>query len=196
MRPEPKVIVIMGVSGAGKTTLATALARSLGWELHDADDYHAPQSIKRMRRGEALSDAMRVPWLTSLRELIVRVIAEDRRAVLACSALREAHRDALVPPEARTGAVRFVHLDVDADVLHARLSARRGHFAPPELLASQLATLEPPMEALRLDGSLPVAALVHRIETHLQLRQRGSGPGVDPRLGTRESREGRDAGSK
>ena len=169
----PTVVVVMGVAGAGKTTVGRALAASLRWRFHDADDFHSAESVARMRAGLPLDDTLRAPWLAELRTLIATTLASGESAVLACSALRHAYRDALVPPAAAVGAVRFVHLRVHADVLAARLGARTGHFAPPALLNSQLATLEAPSaaeQALELDGERPVAELVVEIERHLARR--------------------------
>ena len=143
----PTVVVVMGVAGAGKTTVGRALADAMGWPFHDADDFHAPESVARMRAGLPLDDARRAPWLAELRTLIATTLGAGESAVLACSALRHAYRDALVPRDAAgvaPGIVRFVHLRVSAAVLAARLGTRTGHFAPPALLASQLATLEEP----------------------------------------------------
>src|SRR5689334_8925091 len=153
MPSAPTVVVIMGVAGAGKTTVGRALAESLGWPFHDADDFHSEESVARMRLGLPLDDALRAPWLASLRALVTRTLARGGSAVLACSALRHAYREALVPEGAPRGAVRFVHLRVHERVLAARLDARVGHFAPTTLLASQLATLEEP------DGSEPALVL-------------------------------------
>lgn len=163
------VIVVMGPAGAGKTTVGRALARSLGWPFADADAFHPPASVARMRAGLPLGEAERAPWLAALAARIARWTAEGDDAVLACSALRRAHRAALVPADA-VGEVRFVYLRVDAPLLAARLARRTGHFFPPALLASQLATLEPPgadEPALTVDGALPAATLVARIRQAL-----------------------------
>ena len=160
---EPMVLIVMGPAGAGKTTVGQALAASLGWPFHDADDFHPPTNVERMRAGLALDDAMRAPWLAALRTLVADVIAQGAHAVLACSALRRAYRDALVPPTVPPGAVRFVYLRVPAPVLAERLTDRVGHFAPPALLGSQLAALEEPEGdegAIVVDGSRPVDELV------------------------------------
>ena len=165
----PTVVVVMGVAGAGKTTVGRALADALGWRFHDADDFHAPESVARMRAGLPLDDARRAPWLAELRALIVATLGAGESAVLACSALRHAYRDALVPRDAG-GVVRFVHLRVSPAVLESRLGARTGHFAPAALLASQLATLEEPdaaEPALALDGERPVPELVAAIRATL-----------------------------
>lgn len=150
-----RVIVVMGVAGAGKTLVGSALARSLGWSFYDADDFHSPENVAKMHRGIGLTDADRAPWLARLRDVIDRVIRDGRNAVLACSALKEAYRHTLTPDDAPSGTVRFVYLDVPAGVLRERLEHRQHHYAPPALLDSQLATLEPPRDAIRVDGTLP-----------------------------------------
>jgi gluconokinase len=140
----PSVVVIMGVAGAGKTTVGERLAESLGWQFADADAFHTPANVERMRRGEALTDADRWPWLAALRARIEEAIARREPLVLACSALRRAYRDALLPNNAPPGAVRVVYLDVGREELARRLATRAGHFVSVTLLDSQLATLEPP----------------------------------------------------
>src|SRR5689334_25343122 len=106
MAAKPSIIVIMGAAGAGKTTIGTRLARSLGWTYLEADDFHSPSNVERMRQGIALTDADRAPWLTKMREALHDVIAKGGRAVLACSALKEDYRRALVPPNATANQVR------------------------------------------------------------------------------------------
>jgi gluconokinase len=170
----PAVVVVMGPAGAGKTTVGLARADALGWRFRDADDFHTPASVERMRRGEPLSDADRAPWLAALRAAIADDLARAARgepgAVLACSALKRAYRDALVPADARPHDVRFVYLDVSARTLQARLATRPGHFATGTLLASQLATLEEPApteDALTVDGEQPVDAVVAEVVRQL-----------------------------
>jgi gluconokinase len=156
------VIVIMGVSGAGKSTVGAELARSLGWEFYDADDFHSPENILKMRASKPLTDEDREPWLEALRALVSRLSRSGENGVLACSALRDAFRQELA---AAGDDVRFVHLAAPADVVDARLRKREGHFMPPGLLASQFAALEPPADALLIDASLPpaeLAAIVRR----------------------------------
>lgn len=159
----PRVIILMGVAGAGKTTVGRALARSLGWRFADADDDHSPENVARMRAGLPLTDDLRAPWLAVLRERVAAALRDGAGLVLACSALRESYRDALVPHDAPPAAVAFVYLMVPPTVLARRLDAREGHFAPASLLESQLRTLEEPAAALRLDGGQPVDALVAAI---------------------------------
>jgi gluconokinase len=155
------IVVVMGVSGAGKTTVGEALARALGWPFVEADELHPAANVDKMRRGEPLDDADRAPWLAAV---AARMRALDD-GVVACSALRERYRAALrVRPD-----VRFAFLDVPRDVLAERLAQRRGHFMPPSLLPSQLATLERPDDALVVDGTEPVAAQVAAIRAALRI---------------------------
>ena len=144
----------MGVAGAGKTTVGERLASARGWPFADADDYHSAENVARMRRGEGLTDAQRAPWLRALAALIADHVTRGAPLVLACSALRRSYRSTLAP-EALGSTVRFAHLRVSPETLAARLGARAGHYASGTLLASQLATLEPPdpdEDVLTLDG--------------------------------------------
>ena len=155
------IVVVMGVSGAGKTTIGQALAAALGWPFVEADDLHPPANVAKMARGEPLDDADRAPWLEAV---AARMRALDD-GVVACSALRARYRDVLrVRPD-----VRFVLLDVPPALLEERLAARRGHFMPPSLLTSQLATLERPADAVAIDGAPPVAAQVAAIRAALRI---------------------------
>lgn len=152
----------MGVSGAGKTTVGRALARALGWSFSDADDFHSPANVAKMRRGEALTDADRAGWLAALRVLIDDLGARGEDAVLACSALRDAYRRELAGGPT---AVRFVWLRVEPAALRRRLESRHGHYMPASLLGSQLATLEAPADAIVVDGARPPDAIVATIRT-------------------------------
>ena len=158
------LVLLMGVSGVGKTTVGQALADALGWAFVDADDFHAPASIDKMRRGEPLSDADRSGWLDRLRALIDARTSDGPDTVLACSALSAAHRARLGLPRP---AVAVVLLEGPEGLLRARLRARREHFVGDALLTSQLALLDPPPDALRLDVTEPPPILVARIRTAL-----------------------------
>jgi gluconokinase len=163
----PRVIVVMGVSGAGKTEVGRALAAALHWTFHDADEYHSEANIAKMHRGEGLTDADRAPWLAKLHALVADAIASKKSCVLACSALKESYRDELRPENASSGDVRFVYLDVPREVLEERLRHRHGHFAPPALLGSQLATLEKPHDAVWVDGTCSPAEIVEVVRHRL-----------------------------
>jgi gluconokinase len=155
------VIVVMGPAGAGKSTIGAALAERLGWAFVDADDYHPPANVAKMRRGIPLSDVDRASWLRELHQIVARASDRRERLVLACSALTQAHR-AVIADGLRP--VRFVYLKVARDVLRSRLETRPGHFATIDLLESQLETLEEPgEEALTLDGAADVDTIVGHI---------------------------------
>lgn len=168
------IVIVMGASGAGKTTVGSALARALDWPFHDADDFHPPENVARMRAGVALDDDDRRPWLESLASLVRGHAVAGTSAVLACSALRRDYRAVLVPSVA-PDAVRFVFLRASADLLAARLAQRAGHFFSPALLASQLAALEEPTTGAAaeaapvviVDAACPVATLVAEIRAAL-----------------------------
>jgi len=142
------VVLLMGVSGAGKTTVGKLLASQLGWKFADADDYHSAANVEKMRNGIPLTDADRVPWLESLRGLIVEWIASGESGVLACSALTKEYRARLVvEPE-----VRVVYLKANRALLRERLLGRHGHYMKEGMLESQIATLEEPEDAIVVDA--------------------------------------------
>jgi gluconokinase len=136
-----RVVVVMGVSGIGKTVVGRALADRLGWAFEDADRFHPAANVARMSRGIALTDTERWPWLDALADLITATLAADGGLVLACSALARRYRDRM--GVGRLG-VRLVSLDGLPEVIRARIEARRDHFMPATLLDSQLAALERP----------------------------------------------------
>ncbi len=157
------IVLLMGVSGAGKTTVGTMLASQLGWEFADADDYHPAANVEKMRNGVPLTDADREPWLERLRALIVAWIASGKSAVLACSALKEAYRDRLM-----VGAeVRVVYLKADRELLRERLLLRRGHYMKEGMLESQIETLEEPADAIVLDARSSVEDVVREIRVRV-----------------------------
>ena len=167
------VVVIMGPAGAGKTTVGVALAAALGWRFADADDFHSPENVARLARGDALTDEQRAPWLAALAADIARTIAARSPMVLACSALKRRYRDRLVPVGDAAEAVRFVYLKVSTAELEDRLEHRTGHFATEALLPSQLATLEEPAldepGTLWVDGEQPPTTIVSTIRSALAL---------------------------
>lgn len=145
------VIIVMGVTGSGKTTVGQRLAEALGWRFHDADDFHPAANKAKMHAGTPLTDQDRWPWLQALRGVIEQALADQAGAVVTCSALKRAYRDVLA---GGLSNVHYVHLTGDPDVLAARLASRRGHFMNPALLDSQIATLEAPADAIDVDVAL------------------------------------------
>jgi gluconokinase len=163
-----RTVVVMGVSGCGKSTVGMRLAPQLGATFIDADDFHPPANVERMRAGIALTDAERAPWLDALAARLAAAGAEDEAVVLACSALKRSYRDAL-----RRGApaLTLVHLTGSPALLAQRLTARPGHYMPPSLLTSQLATLETPAadeQAITLDVAAATDELVAAILDQLK----------------------------
>lgn len=163
----PRLILLMGVAGAGKTTVGRGLAAALGWAYHEADDFHSAANKAKMARGEPLDDADRAPWLAAIRAAMADCLAAGRPAVFTCSALKAQYRRALL--DGLAGPVALVHLTGDPALLLARLQGRTGHYMKPEMLASQLATLEPPADALVLDVARPPEQLVAEIRRRLGL---------------------------
>jgi gluconokinase len=152
------VIVVMGVSGCGKSTVGAALAAALGLEFVEGDAYHSAANVERMAAGIALTDTDRAGWLRALAAHIAQ--AAPRGVVVSCSALKRSYRDVL---RGGCAALRFVWLDLSRAELEARMARRTGHYMPASLLDSQLVTLEPPQpdeDAIRVDGTRPAAALV------------------------------------
>jgi gluconokinase len=161
------VLIIFGVSGAGKTTIGQLLADELGWRFYEADDFHSQANIDKMRQGVPLTDEDRWPWLENLRQLIKRSLAAGENAVLACSALKEAYRRRL-----RVNAdVKLVFLRGDYELIANQLRQRRGHFMNPALLQSQFADLEEPLPtegAVVIELGQSPRELVQEIKSKLQ----------------------------
>ena len=158
-------VVITGVSGSGKTTVGKLLARDLRWPFHEGDDFHPAANVEKMRRGEALTDTDRQPWLDALRAMIQSAVENGEKGVLACSALKRRYREQL----RMNNQVVFVHLAATPELIAHRLQQRKGHFMNPSLLKSQFATLETTQTELSLDASLPPAALVKQLRDTLHI---------------------------
>jgi gluconokinase len=159
------IVIVMGVVGSGKTTVGRLLAEQLIWEFADADDFHPPSNVEKIRRGIPLTDADREPWLQALREATGSWISEGRNVVLACSALKRVYRRELeVGPE-----VRFVYLKGTPDLIAERLRLRQGHFADDKILTSQFADLEEPEDALAVEIAATPQQIVAEVRKKLGL---------------------------
>jgi gluconokinase len=168
---SPCALIVMGVSGSGKSTVGENLAKRLGWIYEDADQFHPASNIAKMSAGLALTDDDRWPWLKAIAAEIDRVCAADERLVVGCSALRRVYRDVLV--HGRTD-VRLIYLDGTQEMIADRLGRRKGHFMPPGLLTSQFKTLEPPTadeHPLTVSIDAPVEAVVDDVLRQLKLDQ-------------------------
>lgn len=158
--PESRAIILMGVAGSGKTAVGSRVAKRLGWLFLDADDFHPPANVEKMKRGIPLDDNDRAPWLDRMHSELRRQISEGHSVLLACSALKDSYRDAL---KNHLPEVRFVFLDVDRSTLLERLQKRQAHFFPKELLDSQIATLERPHDAFVVDANRSIDEVVDSI---------------------------------
>ena len=160
------VVVLMGVSGSGKTTIGKRLAAELKWRFYDADTLHSAANRDKMGRGIPLTDSDRQPWLRRVRRVIERCLATGTEAVVACSALKQSYRDIIVVDADR---VRVVYLKGNAELIGRRIAERKGHFMPADLLPSQLAALEEPRDAIAVDVSRTPEEVVRSIRTALQI---------------------------
>ncbi|HXV80508.1 MAG TPA: gluconokinase [Candidatus Binatia bacterium] len=165
VREKNKVIVIIGVSGSGKTTVGRLLSEELDWKYYEGDDFHPQANVEKLKNGIPLSDADRRPWLEILRDLIRNCLERGDSAVVACSALKESYRRFLLVDE----RVVLIYLKGDYELIQQRLSKRHGHFMKANLLASQFATLEEPEAALQVDVSLSPREIVESIRSRLRL---------------------------
>ena len=158
------VIIVMGVSGVGKSTVGQALAAALHCPFIEGDDHHSPANIAKMTQGRPLNDADRLPWLEALNQAMRNALAETEHVVLACSALKHAYRDRLT--RNLSSQVLWVHLAADFSTIATRMQGRK-HFMPPSLLQSQFDTLEPPADALVIDATQPTEVIVDAILARL-----------------------------
>jgi len=159
------IVLMMGVSGAGKSTTGKALAESLGWPFFDADDFHPESNVAKMAAGQPLTDVDRWPWIDRIADAMRGVLDRGGSAVFACSALKSTHRQQMQ----RAGDVRVVFLNGDAETIGRRLAARTQHFMPVSLLPSQFAALEAPTDALVVDIRDSVPTQVTRIREGLAI---------------------------
>ncbi len=159
------VVIVMGVSGAGKTTVGRSLAADLGWRFVDADDLHPRSNVMKMAAGAPLTDEDRAPWLRKLRDEVARSLAQGEDVVIAFSGLKQSYRTLL--EEMDPAHVKWVFLHAPHEVLARRISQRQGHFMPASLLKSQLATMEIPDRALSVDVTPPPVDIVKRIRDAL-----------------------------
>ncbi|MDO9144748.1 gluconokinase [Rhodoferax sp.] len=166
---DPLHVVVMGVSGCGKSTVASAVARQLQLDMTDGDDLHLSESVAKMRSGVALTDADRWPWLDRIGDYLAQATPNLKGRIVACSALKRVYRDRI---RARAGKVVFIFLDGDAELIRQRMALRTGHYMPPELLDSQLRTLELPApdetDILTLHIATSIDALVAQAVTGLR----------------------------
>ncbi|XP_074851100.1 putative gluconokinase [Carettochelys insculpta] len=181
------LVVVMGVSGAGKSTIGSHLATKLGWKFYDADDYHPTENRKKMAQGIPLNDEDRIPWLCKLHDILMREESDEQSVILACSALKKMHRCLLVSGidalysksdqlkeegNSATRKILFIHLDGSMELITSRLEKRKGHFMAIELLQSQFDTLEPPAvpeNFITVNVEESVAEIVSEIEKSLHL---------------------------
>ena len=159
------VIVLMGVTGSGKTTIGRRLAAELGWKYFDADDFHPCANVEKMRTGIPLDDVDRIPWLETLRDLIRNCLEQGENSVLACSALKQSYREYLLIDE----RVKLIYLKGEYELIEKRLSERQGHFMNPKLLKSQFAALEEPEPDVQVDISLSPGEITQAIRNRLGL---------------------------
>ena len=156
-------IIVMGVTGSGKTTIGTLLSAAMGWPFYDADDFHSSDNVRKMASGVALTDEDRGPWLKELRELISDHNGRGENGVLACSALKNAYREVL----SADAGVAVVYLKAQRDLIRSRLDSRTGHYMPQRLVESQFLDLEEPKEGIIIDAALPPEQAVVAIRSQL-----------------------------
>ncbi|MDJ0518006.1 MAG: gluconokinase [Trichodesmium sp. MO_231.B1] len=154
------IIIIMGVSGAGKSTIGKLLAKYLNWDFFDGDSFHSQANIKKMSNGIPLNDADRIPWLIEMRNAIEQWLAENQNIILACSALKKAYRHILITNPQN---IKIVYLKGSFDLFAQRLRARKNHFMKLEMLQSQFDVLEEPKQAIIVDAAKSPEEIVNDI---------------------------------
>lgn len=162
---NPRFVIVMGVAGCGKTSVGKSLAKHLGWDFYDADDFHPPENIAKMTNGIPLNDADRSPWLDSLHILVSSSLIQNRPGVLACSALKDSYRQQML--EGNDDA-QIVFLKGNHNLIWSRLSMRKDHYMKPQMLQSQFETLEEPTNRLTIDVSMSVYDIVQEILKHME----------------------------
>ena len=155
-----RFLIVMGVSGSGKTTVGKALAERLRWDFYDADDFHPPENVAKMASGISLDDSDRAPWLAALHQLISESLRLNQPGILACSALKERYRQQLFQGNQ---VVKFVYLKGSYDLIWSRMKTRTDHFMKPDMLHSQFDALEEPSDALTLDIALSVEEILELV---------------------------------
>ena len=156
-------ILVMGVTGCGKTTIGKLLAAALGWPFYDADEFHSLENVQKMAAGVPLTDEDRTPWLKELRNLIAGHDARGDNGVLACSALKNAYREIL----SADADLTVVYLKADPDLVRSRLHSRTGHYMPPSLIESQFLDLEEPQESIIIDAAWPPEQIISAIRSQV-----------------------------
>jgi gluconokinase len=168
------IVILMGVAGSGKSTIAHALVKLTGWQFAEGDDYHSDANRKKMHAGIPLTDDDRIPWLNRLHDVLAGWHARGLSGILTCSALKQTYRD-LLAKDLPAGSYKFVLLEAPLAVLESRMHQRPGHFMNPDLLQSQLETLELPADALRIDTTEAPESVAREILAALDVTG-GGGP--------------------
>ncbi|QFS46173.1 gluconokinase [Nostoc sphaeroides CCNUC1] len=174
MIKQSMIIILMGVSGSGKTTIGKLLADTLQWEFSDADAFHSPENVEKMRRGIPLSEADRMPWLQDLQAAIKNWLQENKNVVLACSALKDSYRQFLLLDSdgfanAKGDRIKLVYLKGSYELIQRRLQERSNHYMSEKLLNSQFYTLEEPLHTISMDVAQPPQVIVQNIRTALAI---------------------------